>query len=230
MSLRSEPAVALSPPHPSGRQRRSARLAGVCYVFAWVAGLLIFSASTHVRSSGAELMSINRGHEFTAATQYVLTEGAAAIALAVVVYAFARTTHAARERRLERAVLASGLGAVLVSIVLCALGLYLAGRLIPERRAHAAITVNDVINRLDGGKMLMLAGLAIAGFSLVQRRRTGLPRWLAAVAHALATTLTISSIGYLLLLDGPALAAWVSLPLLLLWVCGTGFALDRAGT
>jgi uncharacterized YccA/Bax inhibitor family protein len=99
-----------------------------------------------------------------------------------------------------------------------------------ERRAHEAITVNDVINRLDGVKMLMLAGLAIAGFSLVQRGRTGLPRWLAAVALALAAALAVSSIGYLLLLDGPALAAWVSLPLLLVWVCGTGFALDRGGT
>ena len=152
-----------------------------------------------MRSSGAELLSVYRGHEFTAATQYVLTEGAAAIALAVVVYTLARTTYAARERRLERAVLASGLGAVLVSLVQCALGLYLAGRLIPERRAHTAITVNDVINRFDGVKMLMLAGLAIAGFSLVQRGRTGLPRWLAAVALALAATLAISSIGYLLL-------------------------------
>ena len=126
--------------------------------------------------------------------------------------------------------MASGLGAVLVSLVQCALGVYLAGRLIPERRAHAAITVNDVINRLDGGKMLILAGLAIAGFSLVQRGRTGLPRWLAAAALALAAALAISSIGYLLLLDGPALAAWVSLPLLLVWVCGTGFALNRGGT
>ena len=63
MSPRSEPAVALSPSHPSGRQRRPARLAGVCYVFVWVAGLLIFSASTHVRSSSAELMSIYRGHD-----------------------------------------------------------------------------------------------------------------------------------------------------------------------
>jgi hypothetical protein len=229
MSLRSESAIAVSP-RRGGSQGRPGRLAGVCYVFAWVTGLLIFSASTHMRSSGAELRSVYRGHEFTAGTQYVLTEGAAAIALAVVVYALARSAHAAREQRLERAVLASGLGAVLVSLVQCGLGLDLAERLIPERRAHAAITVNDVINRLDGVKMFMLAGLAIASFSLVQRGRIGLPRWIATVALALAATLAVSGVGYILLLDGPALAAWVSLPLLLVWVCGTGFALERGET
>ena len=229
MSLRGESAIAFSP-RRSSRQGRSARIAGICYVFAWITGLLVFSASTHVRSSGAELLRVYRGHEFTASTQYVLTEGAAAIALAVVVCALARATDPAREPRLERAVLASGLGAVVVSLVQCVLGLYLAERLIPEGRAHAAITMNDLINRLDGAKMLMLAGLALAGISLVRRGRMGSSRWLAAVALALAATLAISSIGYLLLLDGPALAAWVSLPLLLVWVCGTGFALDRGGT
>ena len=182
MSLRSESAIAPSPPLTS-RQGRAARLAGVCYVLAWIAGLLVFSVSTDVRSSGAELLRAYRGHEFTAATQYVLTEGAAAIALAVVVYALACATDPAREPRLERAVLASGLGAVFVSLVQCVLGLYLVERLVPEGRADAAITVNDLINRLDGAKMLMLAGLAIAGFLLVQRSRLGSPRWLAVVAR-----------------------------------------------
>jgi len=39
----------------------------------------------------------------------------------------------------------------------------------------------------------------------------------------------VSGIGYALLNNTFALAAWLSLPLLLAWVTGTGIVLGRAG-
>jgi hypothetical protein len=38
----------------------------------------------------------------------------------------------------------------------------------------------------------------------------------------------LSGVGYLFLLSGPALAAWLSLPLLLVWVTSVGGVLGRA--
>ena len=60
---------------------------------------------------------------------------------------------------------------------------------------------------------------------VVIRRSRMVPNWLVRVAVALAATLAISGSGYLFLQTGMALAAWVSLPLLLLWICGVGFVL-----
>jgi hypothetical protein len=90
--------------------------------------------------------------------------------------------------------------AATISIVQCGLGLYLTGRVIPDRRGGSAVTVFEAINRLDGVKM----------------------------SPALAPAIAISGVGYLFLLNGPALAARVSLPLLLVWVTGVGVVLGRA--
>jgi hypothetical protein len=121
-------------------------------------------------------------------------------------------------------VLATGLGAALVSTVECAIGLYLMARVVPEDHARSAERLVDAINRLDGIKMFLLAGLAIASMAVIRRSRMA-PNWLARVAVALAATLAISGSGYLFLQTGLTLAAWVSLPLLLLWICCVGFML-----
>jgi hypothetical protein len=72
--------------------------------------------------------------------------------------------------------------------------------------------------------MCLLDGLAIAGMAIIERSRT-FPRWLAHVAAALAASLAISGLGYLFLQSALALGAWISLPLLLVWICGVGIAL-----
>ena len=206
--------------------RRSA-LAGIGYTLSWVIGLAIFSSSTDVRSSGADLVSTYAGHRGVVMAQYVFTEGLPAVFLAIVVVALARAAAGAGWERLGRLVLASGLAACAVSLVQCALGLWFAGRLIPDRRLGSAVDVFEAINRLDGVKMFLLAGLAGTAFVLGGRVGVVLPPWLAWVAAALAVAIAVSGVGYLLLLSGPALAAWVSLPLLLVFVTGTGVVLGR---
>lgn len=196
-------------------------LAGIGFALSWLIGLSVFAASTTVRSSGAELLEVYTGHRTVAMVQFVFTEGAPAVALALVVLALGGVAAG----RLRRAVLATGLAAVVVSLVQCVLGLYLTGSLVPDRNADSAVTVFETINRLDGAKMLLLAGLAVAGFVLI--RHVGLPRWLASVALALAAAIAVSGVGYLFLLGGPAVAAWISLPLLVVWVTGVGVALAR---
>jgi hypothetical protein len=202
-------------------------VAGVAYSSSWVLGLAIFTSSTDVRPSRHDLLATYTGHRVVSMVQFVLTEGIAAIALAVVVVALASAARRVGEQRLGRMVLAIGLSAVAVSLVQTALGLYFADWLVPGRHAASASRVFEAINRLDGVKMFLLAGLALAGFALMRRVPSLLPHWLTYVALGLAVAIVASGIGYLFLLNTLALAAWVSLPLLLVFVTGAGVALGR---
>lgn len=178
----------------------------------WIVGLSVFSSSTRVTSSGADVLRAIDGHAGIVALQYVLTEGIPAIALALVVLAVGRSAR-------STTVLAAGLGAAAVSLVQCGLGLYLTTL---RGDAGTAGSLSAAINRLDGVKMLLLAGMALAAFVGMRRGRLALPSWLGYVALALAAAITVSGVGYLFLLDGPATAAWVSLPLLIAWMTGAG--------
>ncbi len=151
--------------------------------------------------------------------------GLAAIALAVVVLAFGRQPdaaseaagkdhHARRCRRGDRVV------------VECALGMLLTGVIVPDGETRRAGSLFHLINRMDGVKMLALAAV------VARRRRSGAPRWRASwlVRECRrAAGGRDDRIGRWL----PALeqrcsqAAAVSLPLLLIWVAGTGATLGR---
>ena len=145
----------------------------------------------------------------------MFTEGIAGLTLAAVVLLLAR---AARRARVP--VLVTGLGAAAIALVQCGLGLYLTGPVVTDGSAGTAEMINHAISRLDGVKMFALAALAVsAGLSGV------LPRWLRYVGVALAVAIVASGVGYLFLLNGLALAAWVSLPLLMVWVTSTGIVL-----
>ncbi|MDQ2786152.1 MAG: hypothetical protein M3Y58_14255 [Chloroflexota bacterium] len=199
--------------------------AGIGYSIAWLAGLLVFSSSTQVRSTGAQVLRAYAGHQGVVSIQFVLTEGVAAVMLAVVTWSLAAAV-ARRAGALKRLILTSGLVASGVSIVQCGLGLWLTTTLLSERDANTAGAVAQALNRLDGVKMLLLAVLAAGTATAVYRSLIRLPRWLGAIAVAVAVTITLSAVGYLLLNNLFATAAWLSLPLLLVFVTGTGISLD----
>jgi hypothetical protein len=222
-----------APSVPSGalRVRRAPHpltlVSSIGYSLSWVVGLLVFSSSTEVRSSGTQILRAYTGHQDAVALQYVLTEGLPAGFLAVVTWSLAR---AIRERATlaRRLVLTGGLAAAAVSLVQLVLGLWLSLGLVRSRDAGTAGTAFRTLNRLDGVKMLLIAGLAVGAARAIRRGYVALPNWLARVAAALAVTITLSAIGYLALNDTFAMAAWVSLPCLLVFVTGTGIALSGA--
>ncbi|MGI8677165.1 MAG: hypothetical protein ACR2LX_00470 [Jatrophihabitans sp.] len=201
-------------------------VSGIAYSLSWVVGLFVFSSSTEVRSSGTQVLRSYTGHQGAVALQYVLTEGLPAVLLAAVACLLAQaiSERATTKRRL---VLAGGLAAATVSLVQLALGLWLSVGVISDRDAGAAGAIFRSINRLDGVKMLLIAVVALVATRAIRRRDVHLPNWLAQVAAALAATITVSAIGYLALDNTFAVAAWVSLPCLLIFVTGTGIALSR---
>ncbi len=200
-------------------------VAGVAYVVAWVAGLAVWPSNLDVEASNAEVVASYSAHQAAAVTQYLLVEGVAGVALALVVLALGRAARRRGVDRLGRVALIAGLGAATLSLIQCALGLLLAGSAAPDGDASRAGSLFDLSNRLDGVKMFALAALAVAGSGLA--RRGLLPRWLGYTGAALAVALVASGTGYVLLNTTLARAAFASLPLLLVWVLGTGVALAR---
>jgi hypothetical protein len=75
----------------------------------------------------------------------------------------------------------------------------------------------QMVNRMDGVKMLVLAvlGAAIAA-------APALPRWLRCTGAALAVAIAASGVVYLLLLQGLMLLAGPALVLLLIFISGAG--------
>jgi len=200
-------------------------LAGIAYATAWVLGLAVWPSNLDVAASNVKVLTTYRAHQGAAMTQYVLVEGVAAIALAVVVIALGRAARRRDADRLRAVTVVAGLTAVALSLVECALGLLLAGSAAPDRETERAGRLFDLINRSDGVKMLALTAMAVTGFALV--RRAVLPRWLGYSAALLTVALIVSGAGYLLLNTTLAQAAYVSGPLLLVWVTGAGIAVAR---
>jgi hypothetical protein len=202
-------------------------VAGLAYTASWLAGLTVAPSSTSVRSAGAQVVAGYAGHEGAAATQFVLTEGTASLALVVVAIAVGRAGLRAGAGWAARLTVGAGATAAAIALVQCVLGLSLTISAVPAGHAGTAAALSEALNRLDGVKMLVLATMAAAGTILA--RRTGLlPRWLQWTGVALAAAITASGIGYALLNATFAQAAWVSLPLLLAWVTGAGITVGRA--
>jgi hypothetical protein len=210
----------------SGRTRllTAPAIAGVAYLLAWVTGLAVWPSNLDVAASGSQVVAAYTGHRGVAMTQSLLVHGVAAVALAGVVLELGRAARRRDGGPLGPAMVVAGVGAAVVSLVQCALGLLLAGWAVPDGDSGRAGSLFAAINRLDGVKMLALAAMAASGAVLVRRTRL-LPGWLGWLGALLAVALVVSGIGYLLLSSTLAPTAYVAGLLLLAWVTAAGISL-----
>jgi hypothetical protein len=199
-------------------------MAGVAYLLAWVTGLAVWPSNLVVGASRSQVVAAYTGHRGVAMLQSLLVHGVAAVALAVVVLALGRAARGRDAGPLAPATVVAGVGAAVVSLLQCTLGLLLAGSAVPDGDSGRAGHLFAAINRLDGVKMLALAAMATSGAALVRRMRL-LPGWLAYLGALLAVTLVVSGIGYLLLSSTLAPSAYVAGLLLLAWVTAAGISL-----
>ena len=109
--------------------------------------------------------------------------------------------------------MAAGVAAAVISAAQFCLGIGLAATSSPVT-AHVLF---QMVNRMDGGKMLVLAVLGAAAAAA-----PALPRWLRYAGAALAVAIAASGVVYLLLLQSLALLAGPALVLLLVFVTGAG--------
>lgn len=251
-----QPAVAARP-GPRARRYLPAA-AGVAYLAAWAAGLAAWPSNLALNATNAEVTAAHRAHAAGAAAQYLLAEGLAGLLLAVVLgcalVPLARRGRAARAGARPAAGLAAA--AVLISLAQCVLGLLLVAAATSGHVARAG-GLSDLVNRLDGVKMLALAGVAAyLAVTRTRARRTSAatarpatvgaatapaatappaavpprPRWLRATALLAAIALVSSAVAYLSLASALAWTVYLSGPLLLLWIAATGTWLTASGT
>ncbi|MEV6073066.1 hypothetical protein AB0L82_41540 [Nocardia sp. NPDC052001] len=188
---------------------------GIAYSGSWIAGLAVGAPAPVFADSGSDIVRELSGHSTAFTTQFLLTEGLPAIGLAVVSVALARS---ARSPLVARLAAVSGVAAAVISFTQFLLGVALAGTGSPDT-AHLLF---ELVSRFDGVKMFLLAGLGVAAVL------SGLlPRWLRYTAIAMAVAIAASGIGYLFLIQSLATLAYVSGPLLLVFITGTGVALSR---
>ena len=206
--------------------RRLPAVAGVGYSLAWIISLSVGAPNPSVAARGSQVVAAFAGHGGPAMAMFVLAEGVAAAALAVVVIAAARAARPG-PRRAGLAGAGFGIAAAVVSWAELAVGAWLVYGPVAGRRAAAATTAYQVLTRLDGAKMFLLAAMAVA-LSVVALTSPVLPRWLAPLGFALAASLVVSGLGYVLLAPGLAAAVYVSGILLLAFVTSTGVTLDAA--
>jgi hypothetical protein len=180
---------------------------GIGYTLSWIAGLSIPAPNPSFTATNPQITTALAGHAPALALQFAFTEGLPAIGIAVVSIALARAAS-------SRLALITGLTAAAISVAMFALGLVLVTTTHPG--------LYHVIDRIDGVKMLLLAVLGIAGATAAV-----LPRWLRYAGAALAVSIAVSGIAYLLLLPSLSAAAAPGLIFLLVFITGSGLVLGK---
>jgi hypothetical protein len=226
-----QPAVAARP-GPRRRRRYLPAAAGAAYLAAWAAGLAAWPSNLALNATSAQVTAAYRMHPAGAVAQYLLAEGLAGLLLAVVLGSallpLAQRRLAPRAGARPAARLAAA--AVVISLAQCVLGLVLVAAATSADVARAG-GLSALENRLDGVKMLALAGVA-AYLAVTARAAAARPRpgWLRATALLAAIALASSALSYLLLANALAWTVYLSGPLLLLWIAATGTWLAASGT
>jgi len=149
---------------------------GIGYTLSWIAGLAVPAPSPKFSASGAQILSAIAGHGPALALQFALTEGLPAAGIAVVAIALARVTGSQLAR-------VAGVTAAVISVLQFCLGMWLAATSSPVT-AHV---LYQMVNRMDGVKMLALAVLGAAGAAAL-----ALPRWLRYTGAASPSRLPVS--------------------------------------
>ncbi len=204
--------------------RRPPAVAGIGYTVAWLVSLVVGAPNPSVAASGGQVVAVYAGRDLPVIVSLVLSEGIAAVALAVVALMTARAARRPGARRLGLAVAVFGVAAAAISWAELVIGAWLQFGPVASGHATAAGTLYSALQRIDGAKMFVLAAMAVA-LAVLSLASAALPRWLAPLALLLAACLVIAGLGYVLLASGLSDAVFVAGVLLLAVVTATGVTL-----
>ena len=179
------PPGATGKPRPRSSWDRLPAYAGIAYVVAWVAGLAVWPQNLPLNAPRAQVTASYAAHPAAAVTQYVMVEGLAGLLFGVVL-AFALVSAGNRCAVRSRLVAATALAAVVISVVQAIVGMFLVAAAVQHDVARAG-NLSDLVNRLDGVKMLALA--AVAAYLAARGTAVRTPSWLRAAAALAAAAL-----------------------------------------
>ncbi|GAA2961313.1 MULTISPECIES: hypothetical protein [Streptomycetaceae] len=217
--------VTATGPAPMTATVTAARAAGYTHAAAWTVGLAIAWGDTPAAGdTQVRIATAYADQPVQTIAQAVLVHGVAAAGLLVVgsgLLGWARRTGNATARFAGWA----GTAAAVLAAVQLVLELIAVSGADPASPGRTA-ALFEAVQRVDGVKMFTLAALAAAACAS-SRHGSLLRGWESVTGWALAATITVSGIGYLLPATGLSPAAFLSLPLLLIWIAALGAALAR---
>jgi hypothetical protein len=194
-------------------------LAGISYGIAWAGGLAAWPSNLSIDATKREIVSLYAAHQSEATAQYLVVEGLAGALLGIVLFSCIWRLRRCERTWTSRAAVAGGV-AVAVSLLQCLLGLVLVSAASKGYSGQSG-DIYQLINRLDGVKQLLL-GACVLMLGVLLRTTSNYPLWLGRTAVITGIALLLSGFAYLLLWNVLAGTTFVSLPLLILWVAGTG--------
>ncbi|MBI3353553.1 MAG: hypothetical protein HY034_01500 [Nitrospirae bacterium] len=199
-----------------------AMIAAIAYVLSWIIGLSLNTPihSLSLNATSQQITNAFAGHQTAVALQFGFTEVVAGLMLAIMVLAVATLARKAGAKQSSQLLLITGLTTATLSIVMGMLGLWLIYFIIPGGDTTNIQQIYNIINRIDGPKMWLLAAMALSSIGLAAHGV--IPIWLKYVGIALAVALLFSGIAYGLLINNFAWTAYISGVLLLFWVGAVG--------
>jgi hypothetical protein len=214
-------------PAPHRRLRYLPAVAGASYLTAWVAGLATWPSNLALNAAASQVAASHREHAAQAVVQYLLVEGLAGVLLGVVLAVAVSTVRSGRLAIWARPAAVLGGIAAVISVTQSVLGVLLTSASTHHEVARAG-DLFVAVNRLDGVKMLALS-LTAAYLAIRLAPGRPAPRWLRVLAVLAAVSLAASGVTYLFLLNGLSGTVYLSGPLLLAWITGTGIWLTASG-
>jgi hypothetical protein len=204
--------------------RRPAAIAGICYTVAWVVSFAPGAPMPSVAASGSQVVAAYSGRTWQTIVNLALSEGVAAVALAVVVLLVGSSARRAGARWAGLAVVVFGVTAAVVSLAELVMAAWLQYGPVASGNNAAAGALSSAVWRIDGAKLFVLAAMAVA-LGVLSLTSAVLPRWLALLAHPLALSLVLAGFGLVLLAAGLSDAVFVAGVLLLAVVTAAGVTL-----
>jgi chromate transport protein ChrA len=194
-------------------------LAGIGYGVAWLAGLAAWPSNPAIDASKREIVSLYAANMGQAAAQFLVVEGLAGALLGIVLFYSIRRVSRCDPTWTSKVAVAAGV-VVAISLLQSLLGLFL---VFSASKGHLSQSgdIYQLFNRLDGVKQLLL-GVCVVILGVLLRTTSNYPQRLMRTTVMVGIALGASGLSYLLLWNALAGTAFVSLPLLILWVAGTG--------
>jgi hypothetical protein len=198
--------------------------AGIVYVLAWLAGLLLAPSAPDPFGSAGTINAYFSAHRAAAMVQSVFVHGLAGVALlgltvALWCYLAAGDTTVPRKLMLVAGVLAAAVSFLQVAFMI---GIYL--HVGQHGGADGTRALFNAINNADTVKLILLAVL-VGAASWAASRNGALARWLIWTGAITAVFLVVGGLAFLVNSGALNLALDVSLPLLLLWAAAVSISM-----